>query len=214
MAHLYLVPKRCARSPLPLPSLWQGFFSVFRYYGRTVGPCHRKTFQTGWPSSANTRHGTSCAAAGAQPPSRNDARTALRAGTLHVRPKPEGSATATIDEKPITGGGRKYPPPRSTKPSFRSCGHGAVLPSHVRRPKNRHRWHENRVWSDADRILVVPTSARVTRRLVSLRPPSNPETRCGEARCPFLTMPEPMLRLQAWLRVPLEWFEAALYCSG
>jgi len=25
-----------------------------------------------------------------------------------VRPKPEGSATATIDGKPITGGGRKY----------------------------------------------------------------------------------------------------------
>ncbi|WP_244107178.1 hypothetical protein [Burkholderia sp. BCC0419] len=51
---------------------------------------------------------------------------------VHVRRTLEGSTTATIDGKPITGVGHQY---------FS--------------PQNRHRGHENRVRIDADRIAVV-----------------------------------------------------------
>lgn len=206
--------------------MWRIFISCLN--GALAAPCHFPRCGRGFLVSSDITVARSGPAI--ERPSKRVGRVARRLErshfqemTLEQRFVPElcmcarsrrAARPPPLMESPLPAAAASTTPPRSTKPSFRSCGHGAVLPSHVRRPKNRHRWHENRVRSDADRILVVPTSARVTRRLVSLRPPSNPETRCGEERCPFLTMPEPMLRLQAWLRVPLEWFEAALYCSG
>ncbi len=62
----------------------------------------------------------------------------------------EGTATATIDGKPIAGVGHRVLCPQCK-------GVFPILPATGRRysrPGNGHRGHEDRVWRDADRVAV------------------------------------------------------------